>query len=174
MNKDIRELLLDKVGKELTEKGFSIADTTRKYAVYHKKHEDCIEIIQWAEDKYKKYITVSTSIAFLDTIEEKSNINYKWFKEFNNGDLDKINVDDCVDKYFLKGNFGDRFYFTDVYLALGRGIVGIGQKEKKPLGIRLKKYSSSTYQDICDLIIKKLPKINIWLIKNKYENGTQN
>jgi hypothetical protein len=118
-------------------------------------NDDYIEIIQWAEDKYKKYITVSTSIAFLDTIEEKSNINYKWFKEFNNGDLDKINVDDCITKYFLKGNFGERFYFTDVYLSLGRGVVGIGQKEKKPLGIRLKKYSSSTYQDICDLIIKR-------------------
>ena len=43
MNKDIRDLLLDKVGKELTEKGFSIADSTHKYAVYHRKHGDCIE-----------------------------------------------------------------------------------------------------------------------------------
>ena len=46
MNKAFRELLIEKVGKELTEKGFSIADSTHKYAVYHRKHEDCIEIIQ--------------------------------------------------------------------------------------------------------------------------------
>ena len=165
MNKEFKKLLLDKLGDVLINQQFYVADLDSNYCVYHRRNDDYIEIIQWAEDKYKKYITVSTSIAFLDTIEEKSNINYKWFKQFNNGDLDKINVDDCIDKYFLKGNFGDRFYFTDVYLALGRGIVGIGQKEKKPLGIRLKKYSSSTYQEICDSIIKRLPRVFEWLRK---------
>ena len=165
MNKEFKKFLLDKLGEVLINQQFYVADLGSNYCVYHRRNDDYIEIIQWAEDKYKKYITVSTSIAFLDTIEEKSNINYKWFKEFNNGDLDKINVDDCITKYFLKGNFGDRFYFTDVYLALGRGIVGAGQKEKKPLGIRLKKYSSSTYQDICELIIRRLPKVLEWLRK---------
>ena len=165
MNKEFKKLLLDKLGEVLINHNFYVADLGGNYCVYHRRNDDYIEIIQWAEDKYKKYITFSTSIAFLDTIEEKSNINYKWFKEFNNGDLDKINVDDCITKYFLKGNFGERFYFTDVYLALGRGIVGIRQKEKKPLGIRLKKYSSSTYPDICDLIIKRLPRVLEWLRK---------
>ena len=70
-------------------------------------------------------------------------------------------------QYFLKGNFGDCFYFTDVYLALGRGIVGIGQKEKKPFGIRLKKFTSSRYKDICDLIIIRLPRVFEWLRKQK-------
>ena len=55
---------MNKVGKELTEKGFSIAYSTRKYAVYHRRNEDCIEIIQWAKDKYESFITVSTSIVF--------------------------------------------------------------------------------------------------------------
>lgn len=165
MNKEFKKLLLDKLGEVLINKNFYVADLGSNYCVYHRRNDDYIEIIQWAEDKYKKYITISTSIAFLDTIEEKSNINYKWFKEFNNGNLDKINVDDCIDKYFLKGNLGERFFFTDVYLALGQGIVGVGQKEKKPLGIRLKKYSSSTYQDICDLIIRRLPRVFEWLRK---------
>ncbi len=129
MNKEFKKLLLDKLGEVLINQQFYVADFGSNYCVYHRRNDDYIEIIQWAEDKYKKYITVSTSIVFLDTIEEKSNINYKWFTEFNNGDFDKVNVDDCIDKYFLKGNFGNRFYFTDVYLALGRGIVGVGQKE---------------------------------------------
>ena len=77
MNKDIRDLLLNKVGKELAEKGFSIVDSTHKYAVYHRTHGDCIEIIQWAKDKYETYITVSASIVFLNTTEEKANINFK-------------------------------------------------------------------------------------------------
>ena len=167
MNKELKTLLIDKLGDVLNNQNFYVADLGSNYCVYHRRNDDYIEIIQWTEDKYKKYITVSASIAFLDTIEEKSNINYRWFKEFNNGDLCKIYVDDCLNKYFLKGNFGERFYFTDVYLALGRGIVGIGQKEKKPLGIRLKKYSSSTYQDICDLIIKRLPRVFEWLRKQQ-------
>ena len=115
MNKEFKKLLLDKLGEVLINHNFCVANLGGNYCVYHRRNDDYIEIIQLAKDKYKKYISVSTSIAFLDTIEEKSNINYKWFKEFNNGDLDKINVDDCVDKYFLKGNFGDYFYFTDVY-----------------------------------------------------------
>ena len=164
MNKGIRELLLDKVGKELTEKGFSIADSTHKYAIYHRKHEDCIEIIQWAKDKYESYITVSVSIAFLNTTEEKSNINFKWFNEFNNGVYNKINVSDCIKKYYLKGHFGDEFHYGDVYIAIGRGIVGVAHdSSNKPLGFKIKKYKDSTYSDLCNLIIKRINCVYSWL-----------
>ncbi len=165
MNKEFKQLLLDNIGGVLTAHNFYVADSGSNYCIYHKRNDDYIEIIQWAEDKYKTHITVTSSIAYFDTIKEKSNINLKWFKEFNNSDYDKINVDDCIDKYFLKGNFGNSFYYTDVYLVLGQGIVGVSQKRKKPLGIKLKKYTSSTYQDICDLIKKRLPKIFAWLDK---------
>lgn len=92
MNKELKTLLIDKLGDVLNNQNFYVADLGSNYCVYHRRNDDYIEIIQWAEDKYKKYITVSASIAFLDTIEEKSNINYRWFKEFNNGDLCKIYV----------------------------------------------------------------------------------
>lgn len=118
-------------------------------------------------DKYEAFITVSASIVFLDTVEEKSNINFKWFNEFNNGDYEKINVDDCLDKYFLRGDFGDCFYYGDVYLAFGQGVIGVKPKGKKPVGIRLKKYSSSTYEEVSDLIIKRLPKAYAWLDRNR-------
>ncbi|MBQ9125114.1 MAG: hypothetical protein IKC58_03660 [Clostridia bacterium] len=168
MNKEIRELLLDKVGQELTEKGFSIADSTRQYAVYHRKKDHCIEIIQWAKDKYESFITVSASIAFLNTVGEKSNINFKWFSEFNNSNYDKINVSDCMKKYFLKGHFGDEFHYGDVYIAIGRGIVGVAHdSNNKPLGFKIKKYKNSTYLDLCDLIIKRMKYIYSWLDAQK-------
>ena len=168
MNKDIRELLLDKVGKELNKKGFRIAVSTSKYVVYHRKHEDYIEIIQWAKDKYESYITVSASIAFLNTIEENSNINFKWFNEFNNSDYNKINVDDCIKKYFLKGHFGDEFHYGDVYIAIGRGIIGVAHSSNnKPLGFKIKKYKDSTYLELCNLIIKRMNFIYSWLDEQK-------
>ena len=75
MNKEFKKLLLDKLGEVLINQNFYVTDLGSNYCVYHRRNGDYIEIIQWAEDKYKKYITVSTLIAFLDTIEEKSNIN---------------------------------------------------------------------------------------------------
>ena len=172
MKKDIRELLLNKVGKELTDKGFCIADSTRQYAVFHRKNRDCIEIIQWAKDKYESYITISASIVFLNTTEEKSNVNFKWFNEFNNGDYNKINVDDCIKKYYLKGHFGDEFHYSDVYIAIGRGVVGVAHNSNnKPLGIKIKKYKNSTYLDLCNLIIKRLKFVYSWLEEQKQSIG---
>ncbi len=168
MNKALRELLIEKVGKELNQKGFCIADAGVKYVVYHRKHEDYIEIIQWAKDKYESYITVSASIAFLNTIEEKTNINFKWFNEFKKCDYNKIDVSDCVNKYFLKGHYGDEFHYGDVYIAIGRGVVGVApDSNNTPLGIRIKKYKDSTYSELCDLIIKRMNNIYSWLDEQK-------
>ena len=75
MNKEFKKILLDKLGEVLINQNFYVTDLGSNYCVYHRRNDDYIEIIQWVEDKYKKYITVSTLIAFLDTIEEKSNIN---------------------------------------------------------------------------------------------------
>ncbi len=172
MNKDIREFLLDKVGNELAKRGFILADSTRKYAVYHRKNEDCIEIIQWAKDKYESFVTVSASFAFLNTVEEKTNINFKWFNAFNNGDYNKINVSDCIKKYYLKGHFSDEFHYGDVYVALGKGIVGVAHNGKsKPLGFKIRNYKTSTYLDLCNLIIKRIKNIYSWLDRQKRSIG---
>ena len=74
MNKEFKKLLLDKLGEALINQNFYVADLGANYCVYHIWNDDYIKIIQWAEDKYKKYISVSTSIIFLDTIEEKSDV----------------------------------------------------------------------------------------------------
>ena len=171
MNKEIRKIVFDKLDDELNKKGFYLVDSTNKYAVYHKVNNNYIEIIQWAQDKYESYITISASIAFLNISDEKSNINYKWFNEFNNGDYSKINVDDCQNKYFLKGHFGYEFHYGDVYIAIGRGIVGVTHDSKdKPLGFKIKRYKDSTYKDLSNLIIKRISKIYSWLEKAKSTN----
>lgn len=167
-NKELRKWLLETVGKELAEKGFKIVDSSKFHLLYHKNSDSCIEMIQFSKGKYETYITVCTSIAFLNTNEEKSNIDYKCFNAFNNCDFRKISVDDCFNKCFLKGHFGNGFHYGDVYLALGRGIVGVSPNStNKPFGLKLKKYKDSTYRELCGLIMKKIHKLYSWLEKQK-------
>lgn len=135
--------------------------------IYHRKNDSCIEIVQIGTDKYETFVSVSVSIAFLHVPNEISNIDYALFHEFHNGNFDKICADDCRDRVTLKGNFGDAFHYGDVYLALGRGIVGVNPDSKKPIGIRLKKYDAETYEELCDLIIKRLKKAYCWLDQKK-------
>lgn len=89
------------------------------------------------------------------------------FNEYSNGGLEKISVDDCYEKYFLKGNFGNGFHYGDVYLALGSGIIGVKPNNKKPIGFRIKKFKSTTYNKLCDLIIKRLQKAYRWLERKR-------
>lgn len=163
MDKEFRELLIEKVGKKLNDNNFYLADWANKYFVYHRSGDSTVEIIQIGQDKYETYVTVSASIVFLNTEKEHTNINYPMFDEFNNGNIEKISVDDCHERYYLKGNFGNGFHYGNVYLALGRGIVGVAPNSKKPIGIRIKRYKSTTYNEICDLIIKRLRKAYCWL-----------
>ena len=165
MNKDLRKLLAEKVGNELKNNGFHLVDSLNKYFIYHRKNNTNIEIIQIGKDKYETCIIVSVSIIFLNVPNELTNINYPVFNEFNNGNIEKINVDDCLEKYFLKGNFGNSFHYGDVYLALGSGIVGVRPGNKKPIGIRVKKFKTTTYNELCDLIIKRLKSAYCWLDK---------
>ena len=104
----------------------------------------------------------------MNTTEEKANINFKWFNEFNNGDYNKIDVSDCIKKYYLKGHFGDEFHYGDVYIAIGRGIVGVAHNShSKPLGFKIRKYKDSIYLDICNLIIKRMKFVYSWLDEQK-------
>ncbi len=167
MNKKLRAIILEKVGNELKDKGFCLADSSNKYLVFHRISASCIEIIQIGKDKYETCLIVSASIVFLNVSDELSNINYPMFIEFNSGNIEKICVDDCLEKYFLRGHLGDQFHYGDVYLALGEGLVGVSPKGKKPFGIRLKKYKPTTYSELCDLILKRLSKVYSWLEKKK-------
>ncbi len=167
MKKELRDKILEKVGYELNRNGFFIADSSSKWMIFHRKNDSYIEIVQIAQDKYETFFSVSVSIAFLDVPSEITNIDYVFFNEFNDGDFKKISTDVCCEKFYLKGNFGEAFHYGDVYLALGRGIVGVGPNAKKPIGIRLKKFNSETYDKLCDLIIQRLKKAYRWLDKKK-------
>ena len=167
MKKELQKILFEKVGAELNKNKFHLVDSSSKRIVYHRNNVSCIEIIQITQDKYESFVNVSVSIAFLDVTNETTNINYAFFNEFNNGNFEKISTDDCRDKLFLKGSFGDAFHHGDVYLALGQGIVGIEPDSKKPIGIRLKKFNAQTHEDLCNLIIKRLKEAYCWLDKKK-------
>ena len=56
MNKEFKKLLLDKLGEVLINQQFYVADLGSNYCVYHRRNGDYIEIIQWAEDKYKNIL----------------------------------------------------------------------------------------------------------------------
>ena len=167
MKKTLRNKVLEKVGDELNCKGFLLVDSSSKWMIFHRKSDSYIEIVQIAQDKYETFFSVSVSIAFFDVPSEITNINYVFFNEFNDGDFKKISTDDCREKFYLKGNFGEAFHYGDVYLALGRGIVGVDPDSKKPIGFRLKKFNSETYEKLCDLIIQRLKKAYLWLDKKK-------
>ena len=167
MKKEFREMLLQKVGTALNTNDFYLADSSSKWMVYHRKTNSCIEIIQIAQDKYESFLNVSVSIVFLNVPNEATNINYAFFNEFYGGNFEKIGIDACRDKLYLKGNFGEEFHYGDIYLALGRGFVGITPDSKKLIGIRIKKFNAETYGQLCDLIIKRLEKAYGWLDNKK-------
>ena len=171
MSKSFKQVLLDITGTELESKGFELAAVKSHfgYPIYHRKSDNYIEIIQFGRDQYEPRLIISCSIIYLNVDEEKSNIHYPTFREFSSGDLAKICVDDCKDKFFLKGHLGRCFYFGDIYLAFGRGIVGVSEGQKKPFGIRIKKCTPATYETVAKLIIKRLESAYTWLGRKRAE-----
>ncbi len=171
MSRSFKQVLMDIVGRELESKGFELAlcKCYHGYPIYHRKSDSYIEIIQFGKDRYEPSIIVSCSIVYLGVDEEKSNIDYPFFREFSGGDLAKISVDDCKDKFFLKGHLREIFYFGDVYLALGCGIVAVSSGAKKPVGIRIKRCSTETYEKVARLIVKRIESAYTWLTKKRAE-----
>lgn len=165
MRKTFKQLLIDIVGRELESNGFQLTSVKsyHGYPIYHRKSNFFIEIIQFGKDRYEPKLIVSCSIVYLDVDEDQSNIHYPSFNQFSDGDLAKICVDDCKEKFFMKGHFGKYFYFGDIYLALGRGIVGVSDGAKKPCGIRIKRLTSQTYEKVAKLIMKRLDLVYNWL-----------
>lgn len=130
MNKDLRNILLKKVGAELNKNDFYLVDSSNNYFIYHRKNNTCIEIVQISKDKYETFITVSASVAYLNVTNDVSNINFPMFKEFSGSNYEKINTDDCYKRYILKGNFGNNFHYGDIYFVFGRGIAGIDTNQR--------------------------------------------
>ena len=181
MNKAFRELLIKKVGKELNRKEFYLMDLGYKNIIHFRRKTDSyIEIVQFSKDKYQTCITVASSIVFLDEKIENSNLNWKekskktnidypFLNEYCDGNIDKISLDECCRRYYLKGTRGNDFHYGDVYWDIRLGmIIGVSpQRKKKPVGFRISKFTDKTYDNLCNLIIKRLPKIYSWLEKQK-------
>ena len=169
MSKSFKQVLIDIVGGDLESKGFELASMKchQGYPIYRRKSNRYIEIIQFGKDRYEPKLIISCSIVYLGVDEEKSNIHYPSFREFLNGDLTKICVDDCREKFLVKGHIGKCFYFGDVYLALGRGIVAVSEETKKPIGIKIKKCRPETYETVAKLIAKRLESAHTWLTTKK-------
>ena len=155
MAKSFKQNLIDIVGKELEKQGYVLV-AELGYLVYHYRTENYIHIVQFCKGKYEPFIEVVFTTVFPNEDKEHSNIHYPSFNKFSEGNINKITVDDCVHKHFIKGNYGSKFYYEYVYLALGQGVVGVSDKAKKPFGIRLKKHTEKTYVDVCNLIKKRL------------------
>ena len=155
MYHSMKQALEDIVVPNLNENGFY-----GQIPTFYRKSNDYIEIIYLGLTKYKVSYVVRASIVYLNKEKEENNIDYRLFS----GNLDEITAEDCRKKYFMKGSFGtNEFFFHDVYLALGVGVIGVGAVGKKPVGIRLQKFNQNTYEKVCRKITKRLPKLYAWL-----------
>jgi len=158
----IKKALEENVIPKLLAEGF-----VGKYPDYRKIYPARIELISFPKYKYGNAFYVLASVAYPNRIQSEQNINYNFF----NGNLNDLTADDCGDKrYYLKGNFGDLFYYTDVYLCGGNLVMGISEEKaknykRKWYELRLQKADESIYGEVCDLVNKRLPKIYKWWTK---------
>ncbi len=138
-----------------------------KYPNYRKVYSDRIELISFPKYKYGNAFYVLASVAYPHNEKEKQNIDYHFF----DGNFDNLSADDCRCKCFLKGNFGDLFYYTDVYWCGGDlGCIGVSEEKSKTYKrkwyeLRLQKADENIYKKVCDQVNKKLPKIYKWWAK---------
>lgn len=159
MYNSMKQALEDIVVPNLNGNGF-----WGQFPTFYRKSNEYIEMIYLGLTQYKLSYVVRASIVYLNKDNDTNNINYGLFS----GNIDEITPEDCRKIYFMKGSFGtDEFFFKNVYLALGAGVVGVGADGKKPIGIRLQKFNNNTYEKVCQKIKKRLPKLYTWLDKMK-------
>ena len=139
-----------------------------EYPNYRKIYQDRIELISFHKYKYGNAFYVLASVAYPNREKEKQNVDYNYFQ----GNFKELVADDCGGlRYYLKGNFGDLFYYTDVYWCGGAlGYMGISEEKAKTYKrrwyeLRLQKADENIYQKVCDQVKKKLPKIYKWWAK---------
>ena len=168
MDLTFREILMDIVGGELESRGFVLAPVKCHcgYPVYHRRSDAYLEIVQLGRDPNEPSLTVTVSLVYLWADEAHKNL----FKSaLSDGDLSKVTADDCREKHLLRGHFGNRFFFGDVYLALGAGVVAVEEGAKKPFGIRVKRYRAAQHEGVAKLIVKRLSKAYAWLTQKRAE-----
>ena len=155
----VKKALEENVISKLLADGF-----VGKYPHYRKVYSDRIELISFPKYKYGNAFYVLASVAYPSREREMQNVNYRFF----NGNFDELITDDCRSVYSMKGNFGELFYYTDVYWRVGDlCCMGISEEKAKTYKrkwyeLRLQKADENIYKKVCDQVNKKLPKIYKW------------
>lgn len=156
----MRKALEKQVLPKLIADGF-----TGKFPHYRKFYSDRIELISFPSYKYGNAFYVLASVAYPNREKDERNINYSFFE----GNIDELTADDCPLRYVLKGNFGELFYYTDVYITYICGLMYQGVSEdraktykRKWYEIRVQKADENIYEKVCGQVNKKLPKVYRW------------
>lgn len=161
----INNALKENVVPKLVEDGF-----VGKFPDYKKVCDDHIKLISFWKDKYGNAFRVVASIIFPNEAPERRNIAYHWLEYDGKPDLpiDEIGAEYCNRKYFMKGNFGQDFCYSDVYWDFFLGMENrVSDKRAKDYKnkwyeIKLQSGGDATNDKICELIIKRLPKVYKW------------
>ena len=159
----INKALLEKVVPRLMEDGF-----VGKFPDYKKVCDDHTKFISFWRDKYGNAFRVAASIIFPGEMPERTNIAYHLLAFDGKADLpaDEIGIGYCNRKYFMKGNFGDDFCYSDVWYDFFMENRVSDKKaktyKKKWYEIKLQSSGDATNEKICNLINKRLHKVYKW------------
>ena len=158
-SKKMKQAILANVVPNLTQAGFC-----GEYPHFRRVHADRIDIVSFAPYKYGNAFYVDTSTVFLR--DKNNNLSNRF-----DGNYDKITTSDCIKIFRLKGNFGDKFFYTDVYFCLltGAYYLGVSENNKsfKPrfLDIRVQKANPNIYEKVCDKVNRQMLKAYKWFDK---------
>ena len=161
----INDALKEKVIAALLDDGFA-----GKFPHYKKMCGNHIKFISFDKDKYGNAFRVMASIAFPSEEPEYTNINYRLIEFDGKSDLtaDELDIGYCLKHYFLRGNLGDDFCYSDVWWDLSIGMANrVSEKrakdyKKKWYEIKLQSAGDEINEKICDKINKQIPKIYKW------------
>lgn len=152
----MRKALLASVVPNILREGF-----TGEYPHFRRTFADRIEIISFAPYKYGNAFFVDISTAYLRAQNTNTHSGF-------NGNFNTITTSDCRKIYRLKGNFDEKFFYTDVYFCWAH-YIGVGENNKsfKPMlwDIRVQKAGPDIYQKVCDKVNKQMQKAYKWFDK---------
>ena len=155
----MKQALLANVVPNLMHHGFC-----GEYPHFRRVHSDRIDIVSFAPYKYGNAFYVDASTVYLR--DTKNNTSNRF-----DGNFDTVTTSDCIKIFRLKGNFDDKFFYTDVYFCLltGAYYIGVSENNKnfKPrfLDIRVQKANCDIYTKVCDKVNKQMVKAYKWFDK---------
>ena len=161
----INKALIERVVPALIEDGF-----VGKFPDYKKVCENHIKFLSFDKDKYGNAFRVMAAIIFPNEEPKFTNIAYNLLRFYGKEDLpiSEIDIGYCCKPYFMRGNFGEDFCYSDVYWDFFLGMENrVSDKrakdyKKKWYEIKLQSGGDATNDKICELIIKRLPKVYKW------------